>query len=509
MSASKPLTSTGQPLFYLLFGGLIVLHVALMWSCRLYPFVDVPNHLGLATVYRHYDEPSNHFNEFYALDVTLKPNTLHLFFVSLKMFPSVEFGNKVFFCLYAALFPLSVLFAIRMFGGNPWFAFLSFLFLYNYNVAYGFVGFTIAVPFVVVLFALLPGYCSQLTLLRGLAGAGLLVALFFMHALAALFAAFVFFLCMISHSNTLQDFLKKIIAVLPLAILILFWWINDSRVYEGPGLFQFIADYYRNDYVDSLLLRGGLFIFDNYALYEGLAGYAVAAFFSLSVVLMVVLVCVFRKQSLFSAPAGRCLRISLLCIACSGLCFLLIPLHLPGYSFLIQRFSVFFFLSAIIWGSILARQHTGRALCGFVVFAALVHFCCWADYVRDFNRVNAGFAEDFFASVDKRKIMTSLISDNSFRGRPVYRQFVDYFIVWNKGIATTRLLDERSFALRRKGALDSLPSFLKLKTFNDVSSLGTIDYILVRGNIPLEFNHLRNSFFVEKNLGIWALYKKY
>ena len=132
MSANRPSTSNRQTVFYLLFGALILLHVVLMWSARLYPFTDVPNHLGLATVYRHYDEPSNHFNELYALNLSLKPNTLHLYFVSLRIFPSVEFGNKVFYCLYVILFPLSMLFAIRRFGGNPWFAFLSFLFLYNY-----------------------------------------------------------------------------------------------------------------------------------------------------------------------------------------------------------------------------------------------------------------------------------------------------------------------------------------------------------------------------------------
>jgi hypothetical protein len=495
-------------LFYFLFGCLIVLHCALMWSARLYPFVDLPNHLGLATVHRHYDDPGNHFDNMYAIDLSLKPNTLHLYFVSLKIFPSVEFGNKFFFCLYAALFPLSVLFAIRMFGGNPWFAFLSFLFLYNYNVSYGFVGFTIAVPFVIVLFALLPGYVRGYTLLRAMGCAVVLVALFFMHALAALFAAFVFIVCTACHSHSLRNCIKKIFAVFPLVVLILLWWYNHSRTYEGAGLLPLIFDYFKNEYIDSLLLRGGLFIFDNYALYAGPAGYAVAACFSLSAVLMVCCGAALLGKRADAECSDRCLRIAFLCIACSGLCFLLIPLHLPGYSFLIQRFPVFIFLSAVIWGSIPARHYTGRALRGLAVIAACIHFLCWADYVRDFNRENAGFTDEFFASVDNRCIVAAFISEDAFRGRPIYRHFVDYVIVWNRGIAMTRLLDYPfPTALGRKGDLHGLPSFVDRRKFNDDSLLAAIDYIFVRGEIPERFNLLRDCFFIEKAAGAWSLYK--
>jgi hypothetical protein len=193
---------------------------------------------------------------------------------------------------------------------------------------------------------------------------------------------------------------------------------------------------------------------------------------------------------------------------CSLASFLLTPLHLPGYSFLIQRFPVFVFLSVIIWGSLFAQISLHKALRGFVVVAACIHFFCWADYIQDFNRENAGFTKEFFAAADNRNIMTSLISDDSFRGRPLYKQFVDYFIVWNKGIATTRLLDERSFALRRRVDPGRLPSFVDRKNFKDDASLSAIDYILERGNAPPPYSHLVSRFCVVKNSGRWVLYKK-
>ena len=190
-----------------------MLHIVLMWSARLYPFTDVPNHLGLATVYRHYGEPSNHFNELYALNLSLKPNTLHLYFVSLRIFPSVEFGNKVFYCLYVIVFPLSMLFAIRRFGGNPWFASCLFCFYIIIMLPMVLSG----LPSLFRLLLFYSRFCRVHNETYTAAETGLrfvAAAFFFMHALAALFAAFVFLICVVWHSNT-GDSIGKNIAVLP------------------------------------------------------------------------------------------------------------------------------------------------------------------------------------------------------------------------------------------------------------------------------------------------------
>ena len=141
-----------------------------MVSTRLYPFLDAPNHLAMATIYRYYGEPTNQFASYYAIDTSLKPNVAHLFFCGSELFPSVEFANKVFYCLYMLLFPLSILLVIKKIGGNQWFSLLSFLFLYNINVMYGFNGFVIAMPFVMfTLYVVLNP--EQQTVLTGI-GAG-------------------------------------------------------------------------------------------------------------------------------------------------------------------------------------------------------------------------------------------------------------------------------------------------------------------------------------------------
>ncbi len=175
---------------------LIGLHLLLICTQRLYPFTDLPNHLAAATISRYYDDPSNRFAEFYALDRFLKPNVFHQSFCGLPLFPSVEAANRAFLCLYVLLLPLSVLLVIKRMGGNRWFAFLSFLLLYNYNASWGFVGFIFALPLVLISLLVSTGFIERPTPLRGFASAGLLAALFFVHALAALFSVLLYIVCL-------------------------------------------------------------------------------------------------------------------------------------------------------------------------------------------------------------------------------------------------------------------------------------------------------------------------
>ena len=188
---------TGTTLFSILFITFIMMHLLLVGNVRLYPFLDTPNHLAMATIYRYYGQPGNHFADYYLIDTVLKPNVFHLFFCGSKLFPSVEFANKVFYCFYVLLFPIAVLLVIRRLNGNPWFGLLSFLYIYNYSVTFGFAGFTIAIPFIFLLFYFYLDYLESARSFNTAMVTGLLLLIFFMHALAALFALLVVF-CLLS-----------------------------------------------------------------------------------------------------------------------------------------------------------------------------------------------------------------------------------------------------------------------------------------------------------------------
>ncbi len=137
--------------FLTIFSILLAAHLLIMAWMRMYPFVDLSFHLAAATIYRHINDPGNLFKEFYTVDSFLKPNTFHLWFCSLPFFKDVETGNKFFYLLYTLLLPTSVFLIVKELKGNLWVVLLSTMLLYNYNTTFGCVGYTFAIPVVLLI----------------------------------------------------------------------------------------------------------------------------------------------------------------------------------------------------------------------------------------------------------------------------------------------------------------------------------------------------------------------
>ena len=500
----------GIKVFTCVFLNFMVLHVYLIASMHLYPFLDTPNHLAIATIYRYYGETTNQFASYYSIDTFLKPNVFHLYFCGTKLFPTVELANKVFYCLYVLLFPLSILLVIKKIGGNCWFSLLSFLFLYNINVLYGFNGLIIAIPFVMFAFCSLLYYMDKGTVLTGIALAVLLVMLFFMHALAALFALLIVCACSFTAGNkSFSGVMKSCLPMFPAVALLAIWWYRDSVQYHGKGLGGFLCRYYMGEYFKNLYLRGGFLIFDNFGLQEGIPGYALALLFSLFVIALFALALYsYKRKSKISDKNGHVKTLST-CLICSAAVFLLIPEQLPGYSFLFARFSVFIFLFLILLGSILFSDRLKKTVSGAICIMCLIHFLLWADYFRNFDNENLLFNREFFSSIANNKRLAGLMFDYRFRGRSVYDNFPDYYITWKQGIATTRTIDERSFPVQRKVNREVLPSYIewvgKDNTYDGRYRL--MDYILVRGGLSPEARTQMQGFKESRQAGSWALYE--
>ena len=507
----KTAGKTGNNLFALLFLLLIGLHLFLMASVRMYPFLDTPNHLAIATICRYYGEPTNQFASYYTIDTFFKPNIFHLFFCGSPLFSSVEFANKVFYCLYIALFPLSMLLVIKKIGGNQWFSLLSFLFLYNINVLYGFNGIIIALPFVMFTFYCMLNYLNKQTVLSGITLAGLLVMLFFMHVLAALFALLIIGACsFLSDKKSFFSAVKTFMPAVPLIALIAIWWYRDSVQYHGTSLAGFLFKYYAGEYFKTLHLRGGFLIFDNFRLQEGIPGYALALLFSLFVIALFALaIYSYKRRPEKSEKNGHVKTVST-CLICSAAIFFLIPESLPGYSFLFERFSVFIFIFFILLGSILFSDRLKKAVPGAICIMCLIHFLLWADYFRDFDNENRMFNREFFSSISNDKRLAGLMYDYRFRGRSVYENFADYFVVWKQGITNTRVIDDRSFPIQRKASKEILPPDIEWSGKHDSydGSYSSMDYILVRGELSPKAQHYLEDFKVSRQAGMWILYEK-
>lgn len=114
----------------------LVANAVILWTANLLPFQDLPNHLAEATIFRYNRNAGEFINHFYTAVPGYYPNTFYPVFCSL--FPSIETGNRIFYILSTTMLLSSVFLIIKELRGNLWYGLLSLLFVYNYNVSFGF-----------------------------------------------------------------------------------------------------------------------------------------------------------------------------------------------------------------------------------------------------------------------------------------------------------------------------------------------------------------------------------
>jgi hypothetical protein len=524
-------------LFLATFAALVALHVALLSTARLYPFIDLPDHLAAATIARDIGNGSNQFARYYAVQPFPLPNTFHLLFCGLTAFPSVEFANRLFFCLYAVLLPLSVLLIIRRAGGNEWFSLFSFLLMYNVDVTWGFVGFALGIPLVLIFyrfFILEPDGMS--TPLRTLLAAGTLALLFFVHVLAALFAVLLLGTSLAWHGRrSLRRLASAGVAAAPLLILVWIWWHSRGHAHEEVSLWRFLAAYYRHAFVATLPKRWAVLAFDNAPLTAGGPGLAIALAFSLSIVVPGIALRALgahraatpteetarpalERQASVERSTDAAVRrkkgepstLVAPLLVCSLLCVLVLPNEIPRQQILFERFAPFLLLSVAIVSSTIAVGRGRGVLAGALVALCLVHLALWASYVVSFNRENATFSARFLPDPAGGKKLAGLIYDYTYRGRPIYIHFPSYYTAWKKGIAPTTLVEYRFGAVRRRASFIELPRYLEwVGRFDNYDGrYANMDFILVRGALPPSAAPFLKGFIPLRRSGRWSLYER-
>lgn len=477
---TRPSRRAFAVIFLLLLAG----HLALIATARILPYQDLPTHLATATIYRHYGESDNRFDHYYELrQPAPAPNVLHRAFCSAPILPGVEAANKVYYIAYVLALPLLLLLVVRRIGGEPWYALLGFLLLYNYNVSWGFVGFTMGVPLVLLLVYLLARSDEG----RGFAlmTAALLAGLFFVHVLIALFGLLVLgvFTALRWDGRPSRALVAAAVAA-PASALVAFWWLGRGDD-GGPGLLSYLAQYYRWTYAGTLSARWSFLVHDNYHLYGGATGYAVAAALALFIV-VVCLAALRRAGPVLADRAAWRRHAPLAALAIAGtVCTFGLPNNIPGQWSLWSRFPVFILLGGILVGS-LGRPSGGRVLRVALVAAAVVHLAMWTEFHAAFRRENEGLVPEVFPDGSRGLVMSDLVSDMGYRGRPTYSHFADYYIVWKKGIGTTAAIEYRFGTVRRKVGYDELPRN------NPYHGMGryyrgryeNVDLVLVRCGVP-------------------------
>src|SRR5437667_8834814 len=140
-----------------LWAALFVVHLAPVWGFRYFPTQDGPSHLENANILLLLDRPDLPvFKEYFAINRKPTPNWLgHLALAGLILISSPLLADKILLTGYVLALPLAVRYAFR--AARPEsapLAVLSFPFLYNCLLHYGFYNFCLSI----VLFFVVIGY---------------------------------------------------------------------------------------------------------------------------------------------------------------------------------------------------------------------------------------------------------------------------------------------------------------------------------------------------------------
>ena len=130
---------------------LLAAAAAPFWAGRFLPFLDLPQHLGLATVVARVAEPGSSLARYYQLDLRVTPYWGYYAAMWLlgRAFP-IELANRLLFTAYAVGLPLSAAFLLTSFRRDWRWAVLTVPLVFNTNLFFGFATFVLAIPLAVL-----------------------------------------------------------------------------------------------------------------------------------------------------------------------------------------------------------------------------------------------------------------------------------------------------------------------------------------------------------------------
>jgi hypothetical protein len=389
---------------------------------------------------------------------------------------------------------------------------LSFLFLYNFNTHWGFVGFTFSIPIFFLLIYFTLYYIGENTFPRAILISLLLIFLYTIHIITTLFALLSFtVICFIHNRKSITTFLKQLTAIIPVCILITIWMATS----KNGSILQYLGEFYSSYSFKILFQRvGKLFYLDNSFFVYWPTGFAISRILLFSIVILFFIPVIGKSVEFFKGrPCSEreddtgfysMSLVSLLTL--TFLCFFFLPPKIPGNTFLFERFAVFVFLVLLLTLSKTFKGKLSVFLPYFIFFFLIAHFGMYARYFYNFKIDSQTFTENLFPGDSKAKILAGIITEPDFMGNPVYVHYPNYYIVWRNAPAITGIVDYKYRNISRKVSKKILPPYrhwFSRKTAYD-GSYDNMDYLLVRGNIAKKY--LRN-FEPVKTQSRWKLYK--
>gem|GEM_PF-4244083 len=479
-----------------------------------YPFTDLPNHLAESTIYKYRNDSSSVLSSAYQITIIWYQSTIaHVVLGSL--FPDVVWSYRVLYILYVISLPLVVFLIAKKHSWNTCISLLSFLVLWNFAAIWGFSGYTFSIPLVLLYFYIHLNYLSKRSVSNGLYVCIILLILYWFHHLAFLFAGLCFICIEIYDSLTgryAKSMLIKWLPLLPTCLFFIIWMINDPG-FHAFSFFSFLKEYYQFYFIQSLGRRLFLLLtIDGRAIAQGLLGHIVALLFSAAIVIPVI-VCGYRyKKHPFQIT--RLQFATLIFTGAAFLCFWVLPSNLPGQAFLYKRFSVFFLVGLIIVLSWVVPALWKNFPPILVVSAVLMYSILWFHYFIQFYPISLDFTKFYpRGSEFTHSTVASIIDSPDYRGKAVLIHYNNYQIIWNHGVAPTKLNRYRFGLVKEKKKLPLYIEWVKLVNTlagvkEIIDSYSRMDYIISQGKRPYQILSKRPDYIEIRRLNDWRLYKK-
>ncbi len=496
--------------FILVFFGILGASLSNLWRLTLYPFPDLPNHLAEAYLYRQLANPVDSLHQYYHMVVTpLTTATIHLYFCSL--FSDVELGNRIFYSVYMLLLPICSLLLIRSAGGNRWFGLLSFLFIYNFSLVEGFSAFSMGIALVVLDMLVLAKFLTTPSPLWTLALALVGVLLFYAHAVLLLFSCLAVLVILLSGQGiSIRSRLLAIAALVPAFSLLIVWFIQFRTEGSEQPMLSFLASYYRADYFSTLGNRLVGLLYDNKQIAGRPTGHLLALLFAAPLLIGFIASGAREKfRNLLHQDTGA-RHVSLVFFVLAGLCYLLLPDHLPGWWFLYQRFSVFLFLGLIWILSWLVPPAFIKSAQILTVLLVIGHTLLWFQYFSAFNGIAKPFRTLLYHAPQSSGLtLSAIIDEYDFRGSPILNHFQNYQLIWNHGAVPSAITDYRFKLVERLPGLPPYQEWIHNDSYtNLVNNYAGEELMLVHGTGPQEFIQQDDRYRLLGSQAGWELFRK-
>jgi hypothetical protein len=348
---SRLAVSFEEPRYWLLLGFFTLLYLAPIWIVRFLPFVDLPQHLSFVSILRSISNPATDYAKTFTIHLFPTQNVLHLFITyPLSFLLGIEPASKVFLSIYVILLPLAMDHLIRTLEGNRWFVFASLLFIYNFNLLWGFLSTAMAIPVLLFLISFELRWLGVTTPRTGKPNSWLLFLLsilfivtFLGHSLIFLFAALLYLAVLggsigtgtaLGRGTDWRRLGMGLIPLAPVVLLFVFPWQAGVFGSREENLVNLVLGGMR---LQQWLARPGAFFSVIGLKADELSLLSYKAVLVLALTLVGVFAARQRFRSLF---AGR-LRLASLLVLVSFACYLFFPAAINQAWFLNERFAVF------------------------------------------------------------------------------------------------------------------------------------------------------------------------